>query len=198
MSKVISIDLEMNPVSGKIIQLGYVIGDLFDGRVFAGESLLINPKEELQIIPELNIHISDYTGITQDMVDGAGTLFEAYQWMCEDIKKYNPTTTCVQWGDGRGDNKGDHDYLRQQLGLSWEDFIFRPRAWDVKSYYQIYRAFNRKSVAAGLVKAMESIGMKFEGRPHNAFDDAYNTFLIFRELGLKIIKYDKIDKLIKG
>lgn len=193
MSKVITIDLELNPVSKKIIQLGYVIGDLADGRIFLKQSIIIDPQEELQVIPEQGVHISDYTGITQERIDKEGvSLSHAYDLMCHDIKTHNPTTTCVQWGDGSEDNKGDHDTIRRELGMTWDQFIFRPRAWDVKSYFQIYRAFNRKSVAAGLGKAMETLGMEFEGRQHNALDDAYNTFRIFRELGMRMVKFDKI------
>lgn len=193
MSKVITIDLELNPVSKKIIQLGYVIGDLATGRIFLKQSIIVDPYEELQVIPEQGIHISDYTGITQERIDKNGVdLMHAYELMCYDIKDHNPTTTCVQWGDGAEDNKGDHDCIRRELGLTWDQFIFRPRAWDVKSYFQIYRAFQRKSVAAGLDKAMESLGMKFEGRPHDALADAYNTFLIFRELGMRTVKFDQI------
>ncbi len=196
MSKVIAIDLEMNPVSGKIIQLGYIIGDLASGKVFTQYDIIVNPNEELQVIPENGIHISDYTGITQAMINNGTTLEIAYKVMCDDIKKYNCTTTCVQWGDGKGDNKGDHDHLRRELGLTWEQFIFRARTWDVKSYYQIYRAFKRQSVAAGLVKACESLGMTFVGRPHNAKCDAINTFLIFRKIGSKLIAFDQIEKSV--
>lgn len=196
MSKVISLDLEMNPVSGKIIQVGYVIGDIVTNTILLHRSILVNPNEPLQVIPELGVHISDYTGITEDMVCSAGSLQDAYLLMCEDIKRYNPTTTCVQWGDGMGDGKGDHDHLRQELKLTWKEFIFRARSWDVKSYFQIYRAFNRKSVAAGLVNATESLGLKFIGRPHDASYDALNTFYIFHHIGMKLVNFDKIQRML--
>lgn len=193
MSKVITIDLELNPVSKKIIQLGYVIGDLANGKIVKKGISYIDPGEPLQIIPENGIHISDYTGISQLQIDTYGiSLSHAYDIMCYDINAHNPTTTCVQWGDGSEDSKGDHDAIRRELGMTWDQFIFRPRAWDVKSYYQIYRAFKRKSVAAGLGKAMESLGMEFEGRQHDALADAYNTFKIFRELGMRMVKFDQI------
>lgn len=192
MSKVIAIDLELNQPSGKIIELGYTIGDVVSGKIFSKQAHIINPEEPLGIIPGLNVHITDYTGITQELIDLAGTTLPyAYKQMCEDIKKYNPTVTVVQWG------QGDSDCLREQLGLSWDDYVFRQRIWDAKSLYQIHRCFQREGVAAGLEKAMKTLGMEFEGRPHRAIDDAYNTFRIFRELGLKSINYDKIKGIIK-
>jgi len=202
MSKVISIDLEMNQPSNKIIQLGYVIGDCVTEKILTHQSIIINPNEELGLIPGMEVegipvHITEYTGITQEMVDSGLTLEQAYELMCNDIKKYNPTRTVVQWGDGKGDNKGDHDCLRTQLGLSWNDFILRPRAWDVKSQFQIYRIFNREGVVAGLSKALEILNMEFEGRPHNAMWDAHNTFRCFCALGIKASNYDKIKKIVK-
>jgi ERI1 exoribonuclease 2 len=197
MSKVVSLDLEMNPISGKIIQVGYIIGDCVSGRIFEKKSYVVNPYEELQYCRE-GIHISELTGITQERIDKEGVeLAEAYQHLCQDIKKYNPTTTCVQWGDGAGDGKGDHDHLRRELGLTWNDFIFRARAWDVKSLFQIYRAFNRQGVALGLEAALKTLGMEFVGRQHDALDDACNTFYVFRKLGSKMTLGDKISRIIE-
>lgn len=197
MSKVICIDLEMNQPSGKIIEIGYVIGDVVNGRIFEKKGIIVNPNEQLGSIPENNIHITDYTSITQEMVDNGVSLKEAYDEMCRDIERHNPTVTCVQWGDGAGDNKGDHDYLRQELGLKWDEFVFRPRAWDVKSMFQIHRAFARKGVASGLVNALKDLNLEFVGRPHRAVDDAFNTFVVFKGLGSKTVKYDKLKKLME-
>lgn len=197
MSKVLCLDLEGNGESGKIIQIGYVIADCVTGRIYEKRSIIVNPLEKLTAMPNNGIHISDYTGITQKMVDSGLILSDAYEILCKDIYKHNPTTTCIQWGDGAEDNKGDHDWLRRELGLSWKDFIFRPRAWDVKSQFQIYRVFNRQGVIAGVSKALKILGLEFEGKEHNALDDAMNTLRIFMLLGDKSIKYDKIKQLLK-
>lgn len=186
--KVISIDLEMNN-TGKIIELGYVIYDLQKRRLIHEGNSLVNPNESLGVLNN-GVHVTEYTGITQEMVDGAYDLNYAYNEMCKLIKKYNCSVTPIQWGDGMSDSKGDHDYLRRQLGLTWDKFIFRPRAWDVKSLYQMYRAFCNKGVASGLVKACEHLNLQFYGRPHRAFNDAFMTLEIFIELGSRMKIYD--------
>lgn len=196
MPKVLSLDLEIDQPSGKIIEVGYVIGDVHTRQILQRRDLIVNSHTTLGIIPGINVHISDYTGITQDMVNNGIELNDAYKIMCDDIKKYNPTVTCVQWGDGKGDNKGDHDYLRRELNLSWENFVFRPRAWDVKSQFQIWRTFQRQSVSCGLDKAMIMLDLEFKGRPHRAGDDAFNTFIVFCEIGSKSVKFDKIKKIV--
>jgi inhibitor of KinA sporulation pathway (predicted exonuclease) len=183
MSKVISIDLEMNMPSQKIIQLGYVIGDPITGRVFVSRSLTINPNENL------NPEITALTGISQADVDGGMSLETAYRVMKEDVEKHNCSTTPVQWGEG------DSRHLRQELGLSPEEYVFRNRTFDVKTVYQTKQLFNRNKVAAGLAKAMEHEGYEFVGTPHRALDDAYNTFIMFRHLGNRFRLADKMEKV---
>lgn len=191
MSKVISIDLELNQPSGKIIQIGYVIANIRDGRILKEASLIVNPNEPLGLLNDRNMTITDLTGITQEQVDNGLTLQEAYDYMCQDIKKYNPSRTPVQWGTG------DSRTIRTQLGLSYNDFIFRGREFDVKTLFQTYQLFNNDSVAAGLGSAMKTMGLEFEGREHDALADAYNTFLMFREMGNRLVISDKIRQVIK-
>ena len=195
LSKVLSLDLEMN-YTGKIIQLGYVIADVRSNNILIDRCIYVNPYEKLGVLNN-GIHITDYTGITQEDVDCAPFLDHAYLLMCEDIKALNVSKTCIQWGDGFQDNKGDHDAIRQQLGLSWDEFVFRPRAWDVKSQYQIYQAFRNNRVVGGVAAALRTLGLEFIGREHNALDDALNTYRIFYELGIKMKKYDDIMRLVK-
>jgi len=198
MSKVISLDLEMNQPSNKIIQIGYVIGDIRNGRIFEKKSLIVNPKEELGFVETDKgmVHICDFTGISEESIKNGIDLSEAYQIMCEDIIKHNPTRTVVQWGDGGPNSRGDHDEIRKQLNLTWAEFIFRTRSWDVKMIYQVYRAFNNKSVASGLSSAMNHLNLEFSGRPHDALDDAYNTFLCFCKIGKKMSRFDQIKGIL--
>lgn len=199
MSKVFCLDLELNQPSGKIIQIGYVIGCLLTNRIFTKKSLIINPKEELGMVqtPNGEVHICEFTGLSKESIESGMSLPEAYQIILDDLKQYNPTRTCVQWGDGSGDHKGDHDAIRRELGLSWSDFAFRARTWDTKMMYQIYRAFRNKSVASGLSAALKDLGLEFQGRPHDALDDAYNTFIAFTTIGQKFKQLEDVKKLLK-
>lgn len=189
MSKVISIDLELNQPSGKIIQIGYVIGTIFQTKILAERSLIVNPEEKLGSIQN-GMTMTEFTGITQEQVDSGYTLKEAYEIMCSDIKKFNPTTTPVQWG------QGDARALRIELNMTHDEFVFRSRDFDVKTIYQTYRLFNNKSVASGLEAAMRSLGMEFQGRPHDALADAKNTYYTFMNLGNRLVLSDKINKLL--
>lgn len=197
MSKVFVMDLELNQPSGKIIQIGYIIADIKKDRILRKRSLIVDPREPLGVIPNLNVHISDYTGITEtDIKFNGRTLQESYEIVKMDVEELRPNKTVVQWGCGGDKSRGDHDCLRQQLGLSWDEYLFRMRTFDAKAQYQMYRLFNGQSVVNGLGKALESVGLEFEGRPHDALDDAINTYRLFKFLGDKAPKFDKIKSII--
>lgn len=190
--KIISLDLELNQPSRKIIQIGYVIADLNKNTIVRKRSLIVDPNEPLGFIQD-GRSITDLTGITEvDIKFNGRSLKDAYDILVMDIEELKPNRSCVQWG------QGDSECLRQQLGLDYNDYIFRPRIWDVKSLYQIHRAFENKALAAGLEKALEHLGMEFYGRPHDAMDDALNTYRVLYELGRKSSKFDKINKLVNG
>lgn len=189
--KVISIDLEMNQPSKKIIQIGYIIADVQKNKILRKRSLIVNPNEPLGIIQDGRT-ISDFTGITEvDIKFNGMSLQDAYKILVMDVEELNPNRTPIQWG------QGDSYCLKEQLGLTWDEYIFRNRIWDIKSLYQIHRSFQNKSVANGLEKALNSLGMEFKGRPHNALDDALNTYRVFYELGQKSAKFDQIIKIIQ-
>jgi inhibitor of KinA sporulation pathway (predicted exonuclease) len=184
MSKVIVIDLEMNQPSKKIIQLGYVIGNARKGQIIKSVCVNVNPNESLH--PD----IIKLTSITDEQVLSAGTLMEAYGLMCADIQRYNVSKTCVQWGIG------DSNELRRQLGLTYDEYVFRNRTFDVKSLFQMNQLFNNNSVAMGLKAACEEFNIEFTGQEHNAEADAINTFKLFCDLGNTMVLSTKIRKLL--
>lgn len=185
--KIISIDLEMNQPSGSIIMLGYVIADPKLGEVIHHNRIFVNPKEPI------NPSISDLTGISEEHLQNQGTsLAAAYKQLCSDILKYQVHRHPLQWGL-------DHEELRKQLQIPWDEYIFRRRAHDVKSLYQLH-AMNKpdSKVICGLEVATNLIrGWSYRfGAPHDALADAYNTFLLFKRLTDKMRMYDEIEKKI--
>jgi inhibitor of KinA sporulation pathway (predicted exonuclease) len=182
----ISIDLELNQPSKKIIQLGYVISNVKTQTIKCSKRLYVNPCEVL------SNDIINLTGITQKQVDCGSALFTAYHIMCQDIQKYQVTKHPIQWGL-------DHFELRNQLRLEWDEYVFRRRAHDIKSFYQLYQMTtpNGKTVA-GLNNALKQCDLSWDvkhGHQHDALADAYNTLLIYFHLSDKMKKYDQIEKV---
>jgi inhibitor of KinA sporulation pathway (predicted exonuclease) len=168
----VALDLEMNQPSGRIIQIGAVLGNIETGEIVSKFDAKVNPGETLT--PE----IVALTRIKQVDVDAAPALAEAYQallaWLApyEDLRVLNPIT----WAGG------DTEAIREQLGLEIEGWAFGRRWIDAKTLYVAWRMAQGKDIAGGLARAMTKLGLAFQGQKHNALDDAKNTFRIYRAL----------------
>jgi len=164
------LDLEMNKPSGTIIQVGCVIGNLVTGVI------LEEYTAHIKINEKLSEYITKLTGIKQVDIDNGITLAEAYEKIKELHKKYECFRNFLQWG------QGDSEYLRKCLNLDDEIFIGGRRTIDAKTIYVSYRFANNLSHQSGLSKSMVKLGLLFNGKKHQACDDARNTFTIYREL----------------
>ena len=182
---VITIDLELNQPSRKIIQLGYAINNSKNGKLIMSQSWYVDPKEPIDSF------ITGLTGIKDRDVIGAGNLYHAYSNMVDDITKHQTAKFPLQWGL-------DHYELRTELDIPWDEYVFARRAIDVKALYQAYAmARPQGKTVAGLSKALSVLGLEFIGSPHDAMDDAVNTFRAFKALTDKMVKYDEITKAVK-
>ena len=173
--KILSLDLEMNQPSGKIIQIGAVVGDLVSGEVVDRFGIFVSCGEYL------NPEITKLTGITVQDLNKAVSLPVAYSDLLKFHEKHRPFCNPLTWGGG------DSDELRRQLDGSCTHWVFGRRWIDVKTIYQTQCLAEGKPSQGGLAKIMTKYGLKFRGRKHNAVDDAENTFLLYFEM-LKMFK----------
>lgn len=166
---VCSLDLEYNQPSKKIIQIGAVIGDLTTGEVVSRFSVFANPGEAL------NPAIIKLTGIQQSDVDAADDLADGYRLMLDWLQPFNARRTLnpLTWGGG------DSQDLRDQLGLPDNCWGFGRRWTDVKTVYIAWRASQQRPGDGGLARSLTKLGLVFQGRRHNALDDAENTFRVY-------------------
>lgn len=168
----ISLDLEMNQPSGKIIQIGAAAGKLKDGNIIETFSRMVKIDEPITEF------ITQLTGITQEMNDNGVTLLQAY----EDLKQFRRKHKChkqtIAWG--AGDTRVLKEQVKTMMAVSSEDWWdFGMRFIDVKTIFQTMMLANEHSMKAGLAKALSTFNMEFLGRPHDAKDDAVNTLLVF-------------------
>lgn len=162
----LSLDLEMNQPSRKIIQIGYAVGDTASREIVYRASHLVNPQEPI------SDYITQLTGISDDDVSTAGNLSMAYFCLKMIAKKYNCFINPVTWGGG------DCRTLREQLPDS-EEWVFGRREIDAKTIFVTRQIANNTGFKGGLKRSMKRLGMNFDGRPHNAEDDAYNTLKFY-------------------
>lgn len=180
-TKYLALDLEMSQPSGKIIQIGAVVGDIVTGQVIERFSAIVNPNEEL------SEYIITLTGITQEQVDRGVSLFDAYHDLKALHLKHDAFINPITWGGG------DSAVLREQLCQisnnvwSIEDKWCFGRRWiDAKTLFVSWRIANGSEIQGGLSKAMVKVGLTFEGRKHDAGNDALNTFRIYHALLQKL------------
>ncbi len=168
--RLLSIDLEMNQDSGKIIQIGAVVGDIRTGEILEELSLFVNPHEQL------SEYIINLTGIKQYEVDEGVELENAYKVLV-DFKRRNNCFHCpITWGGE------DMKCLKEQCKIEPKDWEFGRNHFDAKKLFQSYCLANDLNLQSGLGKSLVRMKLNFEGKAHNAIDDARNTFKIYKHL----------------
>jgi len=169
----LALDLEFNQPSGTIIQVGAALGDMQTSVIVDKFSALVNPGEPLEP------RIAKLCGIREAELTGAGTLEQAYQglmaWLApyEAQRELNPLT----WGGE------DAHTLCEKVGVPATPF---GRRWiDAKTVYVTLCFAQGRAGRGGLAHALTKLGLAFEGKKHNARDDAVNTLrAYFRMLAL--------------
>jgi len=168
---ILSLDLELNQADtgSKIIEVGACVGNLQTGEILEIYSAFVNPNEKLTEF------IIQLTSITQQQVDNAGTIEEAYLGMEAMAKRHECLTMPIVWGTGDG------FALRSELPKTcpWN---FGRRELDVKAVFQAYQMAKQGKIQAGLAKALTRLELNFKGKKHRANDDAVNTFIIYHAL----------------
>jgi inhibitor of KinA sporulation pathway (predicted exonuclease) len=182
--KFLSIDLEQNQPSGKIIQIGACVGDTMTGEVIETLSAFVKIDEPIHRGP--SVDIQKLTGISDELLAEQGTsLIDAYRKLLALENKYpDRMPAVVQWGGG------DTWELKKQLTTAYDQIIigktfewpFGGAYFDVKKLYQAHRIAHGKSYASGLGKSMGRMGLQFKGQAHDALTDAINTFHLFNYL----------------
>lgn len=164
-------DLELNQdeTGAKIIEVGACVGNVQTGEILESYSAFVNPK---QILKEFIIQL---TGISQEQVDNAGTVEQAYLGMEDLGRRFDCLTMPIVWG------MGDGPALRSELPKSCA-WGFGRRELDVKAVFQAFQMARNEKVQAGLAKALTRLGLNFKGKKHRAVDDAINTFILYHGL----------------
>jgi inhibitor of KinA sporulation pathway (predicted exonuclease) len=167
---VVSLDLEFNQPSMRIIQIGAVVGSLKSSRVLSRFSCFVNPEEAL------SLEISKLCGISPGVLEMGPSLAEAYSEMAKWLVPFEPRQlNPLTWGGG------DSIQLQSQLGIKGAG-AFGRRWVDVKTVYVSWQIAHNEPYQGGLKASMRKMGVPFFGRPHDAVDDAHSTFLMYCEL----------------
>jgi len=169
--------------SGRIIQMGAVVGDISTGKILDRFRLHINPDEQL------SDYIVKLTGITQEQVDNGVSLREGYAQLCDFHARHGSFCNVITWGGG------DVEEIRKQMheaygSESTQSWPFGRRWIDAKTIWVSYRLAKGEPIQGGLAKSMTKVGLQFIGRKHDAQDDAENTFRMYLAM-LKLLNSER-------
>jgi inhibitor of KinA sporulation pathway (predicted exonuclease) len=186
--KYFSLDLELNQLqTPKIIQVGMAIASPLRPNDIQTYSWLVNPQEPL--VP----FITQLTGITEDMIATQSvTLDVVARELGELLSNEKPFVNPVTWGGG------DADELKTEFRQNGIQFpFFGRRIIDVKTIYVFLEQVNGRSPSGGLRKSMGRYGLQFQGTPHRADVDAYNTLRFFFFLRERQRKLEEVIQSMK-
>jgi inhibitor of KinA sporulation pathway (predicted exonuclease) len=172
-----SLDLELNNkndgTTPRIIQVGIAWGSPIRPEEIKTHSWYLDPEENITPF------ITELTGITDEIIKEKAVphdkLAEEFGMLISREKCFvNP----VVWGGGGEGNDATElkDEFRER-GIVFP--YFGRRVIDVKTLYVFNQMVRGKTPSGGLRKSMISYGLKFQGTPHNASNDALNTLRFF-------------------
>ena len=175
-----SLDLELNNkndgTTPKIIQVGAAIGSSLRPDDIKTFSWYLDPEEKITDF------ITNLTGITDEIIQEKAVSHETVAEELGDLLKQNECfANPITWGGSGHDS--DAEELKTEFRERNIDFpFFGRRILDVKTIYVFQQMLRGKSVSGGLRSAMGTYGLKFDGTPHRADEDAKNTLRLFFHL----------------
>lgn len=172
----VALDLELNNYEGcgtpKIIEVGVAIGSPFRADSIRCCSWYLDPGEPIAPF------ITKLTGITDSLIESGAV---THQTLASELGKLIEVHKCfanpVTWG------QGDARELKAEFAQRSVPFpFFGRRIIDVKERVVFAQLARGVSPGGGLRRTLNAHGLKFEGQPHRAADDAKNTLRLFFHL----------------
>lgn len=148
----------------EIIEIGAVLAELAED----GE---VRPRGEFQTFvkpvrhPRLTAFCCELTGITQAEVDAAPGLAEALAALRHWLHAAPREHAFLSWGDY------DRKQIAQDCAFHDLPFPIAARHSNAKELFRMAQGLKKRS---GISGALALAGLKFDGRPHRAIDDARN------------------------
>jgi DNA polymerase III epsilon subunit-like protein len=171
--KFLALDLEMNKPSGRIIQVGIALGGANQSPdEYIVRQWLVDPGEPIS--PE----ITALTGIADaDLQARAVPWARVAAELGEIASQPGVFVNPVTWGGG------DSELLLSSFKNQAVTFPHFGRRWvDVKTFHVLLSLTQGKTPRGGLSSVMGRYGLRFQGQPHRADVDAFNTLRLFFKL----------------
>lgn len=180
--KHIVVDLEMNNIRRRSEARKICTNEIIEiGASMLDENLWEIGKFQIYVKPEYNDvivpKISKLTGITNEMVANAPTFSVAFKQFTDWCLNIKDDVMIYAWSNT------DHSQVMKEIQLkqyklSEEEHKLMEHGWtDFQNEFDIHLGFERQ---ISLKLALDMAGIDFNGRQHDAFDDARNTAKLLR------------------
>ena len=180
--KHIVVDLEMNNIRRRSEARKICTNEIIEiGASMLDENLWEIGKFQIYVKPEYNDvivpKISKLTGITNEMVANAPTFsvaFNQFTDWCLNIQE----DVMISEGSNTDHSQVMKEIQLKQYKLSEEEHKLMEHGWtDFQNEFDIHLGFERQ---ISLKLALDMAGIDFNGRQHDALDDARNTAKLLR------------------
>lgn len=180
--KHIVVDLEMNNIRRRSEARKICTNEIIEiGASMLDENLWEIGKFQIYVKPEYNDvivpKISKLTGITNEMVANAPTFSVAFKQFTDWCLNIKDDVMIYAWSNT------DHSQVMKEIQLkqyklSEEEHKLMEHGWtDFQNEFDIHLGFERQ---ISLKLALDMAGIDFNGRQHDALDDARNTAKLLR------------------
>lgn len=180
--KHIVVDLEMNNIRRRSEARKICTNEIIEiGASMLDENLWEIGKFQIYVKPEYNDvivpKISKLTGITNEMVANAPTFSVAFKQFTDWCLNIKDDVMIYAWSNT------DHSQVMKEIQLkqyklSEEEHKLMEHGWtDFQNEFDIHLGFERQ---ISLKLALDMEGIDFNGRQHDALDDARNTAKLLR------------------
>ena len=180
--KHIVVDLEMNNIRRRSEARKICTNEIIEiGASMLDENLWEIGKFQIYVKPEYNDvivpKISKLTGITNEMVANAPTFSVSFKQFTDWCLNIKDDVMIYAWSNT------DHSQVMKEIQLkqyklSEEEHKLMEHGWtDFQNEFDIHLGFERQ---ISLKLALDMAGIDFNGRQHDALDDARNTAKLLR------------------
>lgn len=120
--------------------------------------------------PRLSAYCIELTSISQEQVNKARNFEHVFLDFQEWMETHEEPQLICTWG------QKDSVIIREECKVHDVDCSFLPKTINLKSQFASILELPKQ---VGLLKALDMTGIEFEGTPHRAVDDAFNTAKLF-------------------
>jgi inhibitor of KinA sporulation pathway (predicted exonuclease) len=146
-------------LANEIIEIGITTVEVPTRKIIGSRSIYVRPWYE-----KISEFCTQLTGITQDYIDKFGTdIYRAFTILREEYD--SPHSIWMSWGSW------DRKLFEQECTNKHLIYPFSKQHINVKALF----GSTRSGHGCGLGRACKILGIPFEGRPHTAIADSYNT-----------------------